>query len=408
MPRKAMKCIVEVDLHVTTCPGTFLRDYEYVYLHMEMLGLEARTKSVPPTFPLFFHERLKFERTFYDCTDPALVAAVLKGEDLIIELRQHTDYISDGKVISHCSSNTHDFLYPAIPPYYGSGREILLYKTAKFKPIRVTGEPVKLEFSTKTVIKEVPDFETSGALDKSSRTIASPIKSTKHKQLADSRVPKPPGRPKTSGAGDGGLRRSKSKSSSTPDLTLVGDSKNEFLVRRKDDQLISNRDFNSFTRPKPRRSVSPSRSMRRSVSPSRPRTFNGNTTVESIPATVYRSSSPARHYRSVTEPTYLSSTTPRNLTTRLDDLDLSLASTKRRVHTVTPNMNHALRSSQRIQRRVDELVRRRDFNYVDSDAESDYSLDLLRESLRDERNALNDAIKEADREAFYRSLNRTR
>lgn len=29
---------------------------------MEMLGLEARTKSVPPTFPLFFHERLKFER----------------------------------------------------------------------------------------------------------------------------------------------------------------------------------------------------------------------------------------------------------------------------------------------------------------------------------------------------------
>ena len=44
----------------------------------------------------------------------------------------------DGKVISHCSSNTHDFLYPAIPPYYGNGREILLYKTAKFKPIRVT------------------------------------------------------------------------------------------------------------------------------------------------------------------------------------------------------------------------------------------------------------------------------
>ena len=44
----------------------------------------------------------------------------------------------DGKVIAHCSSNTHDFLYPSIPPYYGSGREILLYKTSKFKPIRVT------------------------------------------------------------------------------------------------------------------------------------------------------------------------------------------------------------------------------------------------------------------------------
>lgn len=318
MPRKAMKCIVEVDLHVVTCPGTFLRDYEYVYIHMEMLGLEARTKSVPPTFPLFFHERLKFERTFYDCTDPALVAAVLKGEDLIIELRQHTDYISDGKVISHCSSNTHDFLYPSIPPYYGNGREILLYKTAKFKPIRVTGEPVKLEFSTKTVIKEVPDYDSS-----------------------------------------------------------------------------------------PRRSVSPSRSMRRSVSPTRPRKPVGNTTVEPIPASVYRSTSPSRHYRSITEPTYLS-TSARNISSRLDELDLSLAASKRRTRTVTPNLSSALRSSERIQRRVDELVRRRDFSYLDSDVESDYSLDLLRESLRDERNALNDAIKEADREAFYRSLNRSR
>ena len=47
-------------------------------------------------------------------------------------------FILDGKVISHCSSNTHDFLYPAIPQYYGPGREILLYKTARFKPIRIT------------------------------------------------------------------------------------------------------------------------------------------------------------------------------------------------------------------------------------------------------------------------------
>lgn len=43
-------------------------------------------------------------------------------------------------------------------------------------------------------------------------------------------------------------------------------------------------------------------------------------------------------------------------------------------------------------------MRRRDYSYLESDVESDYSLDILRESLRDERNALNDAIKEADRE----------
>jgi hypothetical protein len=313
-----MKCIVEVDLHVTTCPGTFLRDYEYVYIHMEMLGLEARTKSVPPTFPLFYHERLRFERTFYDCTDPGLVASLLKGEDIIIELRQHTDYVTDGKVIAHCSSNTHDFLYPAIPPYYGSGREILLYKTSKFKPIRVTGEPVKLEFSTKTIIKEVPDYDVS-----------------------------------------------------------------------------------------PRRSVSPSRSLaRRSASPARSKALvNGTATVEALPAGRYSSlvSSIPRHY----DPYYTA--TVDSLRYALDDLELQEAKrrAKRRHRSATsPHLVKALNSSKRIQARIDDAVYRG--KLFDSDLESDIGLDILRESLREERNTLNDAIKEADREAFYRSLNKTR
>ena len=45
-----------------TCPGTFLRDCGYVYLKVNCMGLEVNTKSVAPTFPLFFHERLRFER----------------------------------------------------------------------------------------------------------------------------------------------------------------------------------------------------------------------------------------------------------------------------------------------------------------------------------------------------------
>ena len=48
-----------------TCPGTFLRDYGYVYLKVNCMGLEVNTKSVAPTFPLFFHERLRFERVSY-------------------------------------------------------------------------------------------------------------------------------------------------------------------------------------------------------------------------------------------------------------------------------------------------------------------------------------------------------
>jgi len=400
-----MKCIVEIDLHVITCPGTFLRDYEYVYLHMEMLGLEARTKSVPPTYPLFFHERLKFERTFYDCTDPALVASLLKGEDIVIELRQHTDYITDGKVIAHCSSNTHDFLYPAIPPYYGSGREILLYKTSKFKPIRVTGEPVKLEFTTTTIIKEVPDFDTSIIHTDNGKRIVNNYGNLSKKSCL-----------KTSSTPSAATFK---KSRSTPDLTLINtdnnnnnnssdnNNDNEFLVRRKDDKILSNRDFNTFINPKPRRSASPNR-LKKSMSSTR-RTA-GNTTVESIPNLKFDktmlSSTPAngRHMRSTTEP--MRYTTPvGSLRYAFDDLSLS-PTLRRRTRTTSPHLSAAMNSSLRIQRRVDDVIRKRDYS-LDSDNESDYSLDVLRESLREERNALNDAIKQADREAYYRSLNRT-
>ena len=121
-------------------------------------------------------------------------------------------------------------------------------------------------------------------MDKSSRTAVTPVKSYNTKQLTGSFTPSPPGRPKS---GKGGLQRSNSKSKSTSDLTAAGNSA-DFLVRRKDDQMLSNRDFHSFTNPKPRRSASPNRSMRRSVSPTRPRPkFAGNTTVESIPGIIY-------------------------------------------------------------------------------------------------------------------------
>ncbi|XP_065062895.1 spermatogenesis-associated protein 6-like isoform X2 [Rhopilema esculentum] len=329
MPGKAMKCVVEIDVHVVTCPGTFLKDYEYVYLNVEMLGLEARTKSVPPTFPLFFHERLKFERTFYDCTDPSLVAALLKGEDVIVELRQHTDYISDGKVISHCSSNTHDFLFPAIPQYYGPGREILLYKTARFKPIRITGEPVKMEFSSKTAISEISDLYSTS----------------------------------------------------------------------------------------PRRSKSPTRT-RRAVSPNA--SFGlGSATVEPLPSWKYSTDFPsstlrstAKHTRSRTTPIRSASPT-RSLRYALDDLHLkdTLQPSKTYADPVlrykarySPNLKAALGASDRIQRRVEELVKRKDYSLDSDENLSDESLDVLRDSLREERKALSEAIREADREAFYRSV----
>ncbi|XP_046839233.1 spermatogenesis-associated protein 6-like isoform X3 [Xenia sp. Carnegie-2017] len=333
MSRKAMKCVVELDVHTVLCPGTYLRDYGYVYLRVYCMGLEVSTKAVPPTFPLFFHERLRFERTFRNCQDPAYVSVLLKGEDLTIELRQHDDYITDGFVIAHYSSNVKDFLYPTSVSSYLPGRDITLYKTSLFNPIRITGEPVRLEFATKTTLKEVAD----------------PI---------------------------------------------------------------------DFTQ-SPRRSRSPTRRSR-SLSPSK--RSQGNVTSESIPAWKYSVDFPTstpltsrrrgRHSRSITEPTtftssYRSTSPTRSLRFALDDLDITSGlsrsysdATLRHRTRYSPHLSAALSASDRIQSRIDRVVR----NGHESDSDSVDSLDVLRDSLREERKALSDAIREADRKAYYRSL----
>ena len=83
------------------------------------------------------------------------------------------------------------------------------------------------------------------------------------------------------------LRRSRSLSPSRRQLTstprpddTLANHKKHFLVRKKDEKLLENRDFGSFTRPKPRRSKSPTRRPR-SVSPSR--SLLGSSMIEPLP-----------------------------------------------------------------------------------------------------------------------------
>ena len=67
----------------------------------------------------------------------------------------------------------------------------------------------------------------------------------------------------------------------------------------------------------------------------------------------------------------------------------------------SPNLKAALGASDRIQRRVEELVKRKDYS-LDSDNDlSDESLEVLRDSLREERKVLSEAIREADREYVF-------
>ena len=47
-------------------------------------------------------------------------------------------FFAEGYVIGHFANNARDFLYPAVPPYPGSGREVTLFKTSLFNPIRIT------------------------------------------------------------------------------------------------------------------------------------------------------------------------------------------------------------------------------------------------------------------------------
>ena len=75
-------------------------------------------------------------------------------------------------------------------------------------------------------------------------------------------------------------------SKSNPDLSKLETENNndtEFVIRRKDDKVLSNRDFSTYTRPKPRRSVSPTRRTKRSASPSRIKRDIGNASREPIP-----------------------------------------------------------------------------------------------------------------------------
>jgi len=45
---------------------------------------------------------------------------------------------TDGYVIGHYANNARDYLYPAVSPYPGTGREVTLFKTSLFNPIRIT------------------------------------------------------------------------------------------------------------------------------------------------------------------------------------------------------------------------------------------------------------------------------
>ncbi|XP_013398524.1 spermatogenesis-associated protein 6 [Lingula anatina] len=228
MPRKVLKCVVELTLHAVTCPGTWLPYRDDVYISVCMLGQHRRSRLVGPVFPLLFHDKLRFEKVFFYARDPSQVAELMEDEHVLFELIQLTDLEQGGTLLASYENNTRDFLYPSpsLAPTYGTqDREVLMERTLEFP-----GISPKIEFSTKTTIKETrypyaEDADTAGSTEE------------------DVMVPR-----RTPGSGRKSRSRTRSPSPSMrqrlEELSLgesLSDSKPPFVVRKKDSASLIGR-----------------------------------------------------------------------------------------------------------------------------------------------------------------------
>uniref|UniRef100_A0A8C0H2W3 Spermatosis associated 6 n=1 Tax=Chelonoidis abingdonii TaxID=106734 RepID=A0A8C0H2W3_CHEAB len=119
-----------------TCPGVLLKDKSELYLSACVFGQYKRTQCVPAAFPLFFEEKLVFEKVFTDVVDPGK----------LVELLQL------GEILATYEENTRDFLFPdpkLTRGHHGSDREVLMKRSSSF-----TGIAPKLRFSTSSLITE--------------------------------------------------------------------------------------------------------------------------------------------------------------------------------------------------------------------------------------------------------------
>ncbi|NWX48275.1 SPAT6 protein, partial [Steatornis caripensis] len=143
-------CLMNVLLLQITCPGVLLKDKEELYLSVSVLGQYKKTRCVPAAFPLFFQEKLVFEKVFADIVDPGDLVELLEFDTAVLELIQLVPPV--GKILATYEENTRDFLFPdpkLTRGHHGLDREILMKRSSSF-----TGIAPKLRFSTSSLITE--------------------------------------------------------------------------------------------------------------------------------------------------------------------------------------------------------------------------------------------------------------
>ncbi|XP_019645668.1 PREDICTED: spermatogenesis-associated protein 6-like isoform X1 [Branchiostoma belcheri] len=272
MPRKALKCVVDLSVHAVTCPGVFLRERDDVYLSTCILGRYKRTKLLPPVFPLLYHEKFKFERTFLNAVDPAQVADILEDDHVLFELIQ-LNY-SGGKVLARYQAPARDFLYPyptLTPAYPGADREVLMDRAWDFP-----GISPKLEFSTKTTIKEW-STKTSGVIRELSASASEDDLSVSRSSRRRKKQKKPKGyeEPTISSRARSPSPYTKRRTSGRNNSKIV-EPRPPFVVRNVEDKILEGVPASPPRSPSPRRPSSAplsssrkrsSRSLRKVVEP---------------------------------------------------------------------------------------------------------------------------------------------